>query len=337
VTALAGVAATFACTGENPNIDVTDDAGATSSSTSSGSTGGSSGGDAAMDAGPRCDPLKPFENPQLVPGINSENAEVSATLSGDELTVYLSRRPPGQPGLKESDLYVASRTAITEPFGAVTALASVNTPDIDDNVSTPSDGLTIYFHSSRPDAGSDSGLEDIWRAVRPSLFTSPLPAEPVTSVNSPSNDVDPYITADGNTLYFTSSRDRAPDAGYSFRIFRAEKLGGGFTTPIPLELEYDAGVSQLSQPVVSAEGKTLFVSYIADASAAAAAAATIWSAHRDNPLGAFKDFGPLPGGAFGAGRNLPTWVSPDGCHLYFRSNRPGGLGDEDIWMASRGL
>ena len=328
LVAVAAIATTFACTGDDPRVfaDGRDDGGSSSSTSSSGSPPA----DGAVDAGPRCDPSKPFENPQLVPGINTVDGEVSATFSGDELTVYLSRRPTGQ--LKETDLYVASRTAISEPFGAVTAMSSINTADIDDNVSTPSDALTIYFHSSRPDAGADSGLEDIWRATRPSHNTSPLPAEPVTSVNSPSNDQDPYITADGNTLYFTSTRDK-PDSGYAFRIFRAEKLGGEFSTPIPLELEYEAGVSQLAQPVVSADGKTLFIAHYDNASATP----TIWSARRDNPLGAFREFGPLPGAAFSAGKNLPTWVSPDGCHLYFRSDRPGGLGDEDIWMASRGL
>ncbi len=34
---------------------------------------------------------------------------------------------------------------------------------------------------------------------------------------------------------------------------------------------------------------------------------------------------------------FPTWVSADGCQILLTSNRPGGLGLNDIWLATRPL
>ena len=36
-------------------------------------------------------------------------------------------------------------------------------------------------------------------------------------------------------------------------------------------------------------------------------------------------------------KNIPGWLSPDGCRMYFASDRPGGgaQGSYDIWMATR--
>jgi hypothetical protein len=31
----------------------------------------------------------------------------------------------------------------------------------------------------------------------------------------------------------------------------------------------------------------------------------------------------------------PTWISPDGCHLYMQSDASGGMGGVDLYMASR--
>jgi hypothetical protein len=31
----------------------------------------------------------------------------------------------------------------------------------------------------------------------------------------------------------------------------------------------------------------------------------------------------------------PSWISPDGCTIYLQSDRPGGLGAQDIYVAVR--
>jgi hypothetical protein len=33
--------------------------------------------------------------------------------------------------------------------------------------------------------------------------------------------------------------------------------------------------------------------------------------------------------------NLPSWLSADGCRLFFSSNRGGGKGNYDIWQAEK--
>jgi hypothetical protein len=36
-----------------------------------------------------------------------------------------------------------------------------------------------------------------------------------------------------------------------------------------------------------------------------------------------------------ASDDAPTWLSPDGCTLWFTSTRAGGLGGRDVWSATR--
>jgi hypothetical protein len=31
----------------------------------------------------------------------------------------------------------------------------------------------------------------------------------------------------------------------------------------------------------------------------------------------------------------PSWLSNDGCRLYLSSNRPGSIGSQNIWMATK--
>jgi len=37
----------------------------------------------------------------------------------------------------------------------------------------------------------------------------------------------------------------------------------------------------------------------------------------------------------GNSADAPTYITPDGCTLYFSTNRPGGPGQNDIWEATR--
>ena len=135
--------------------------------------------------------------------INTTNDDLAPSLSADSLTLIFASNRPG--GLGGHDLYMATRSDITEPFANVTNLGSgVNTDRSESNPSLSADGLSLYFHSSR-EVGF-GGL-DIFVARRRDMSESfGNVANLGSPVNGPGSDGAPSISADGRTLFFNSNR-----------------------------------------------------------------------------------------------------------------------------------
>ncbi|HMG90927.1 MAG TPA: OmpA family protein, partial [Chryseolinea sp.] len=148
------------------------------------------------------------------------------------------------------------------------------------------------------------------------------------AVNTPYNDYSPIISADGNTLIFTSNRTDDParakaNANYE-DIFVSNKNGSGWTAPklisSNVNIKYNDAAASLSP-----DGKTLFLYY--EEGEGDIYISTLsgdqWS--KPEPLN----------------KNVNTsmfWetcasVSADGKQLYFASNRPGGIGELDLYVS----
>ena len=121
----------------------------------------------------------------------------------DGLEIYiLSLRPGGQGSM---DLWVLRRASIDEDWGPPENLGpGVNSPQGDLSSSISADGLTLYFCSDRP---TGYGRNDIYIATR---ATKNDPWGNVVNMGAPintsSDDLDPWITADGLEFYYASYR-----------------------------------------------------------------------------------------------------------------------------------
>jgi len=113
------------------------------------------------------------------------------------LAVESSGEPP--------DLYLAERSDKGAPWGRPYPIDELNTAKGEGDPFLTSDGLTLFF------ASDAEGQSDLMVAERPSL-TEPF-GEPqlVAGVNSDGSETDPFLSADGKTLYFTSDRDGTQD------------------------------------------------------------------------------------------------------------------------------
>jgi Tol biopolymer transport system component len=148
-------------------------------------------------------------------------------------------------------------------------------------------------------------------------------------VNTPYNDYSPIISADGNTLIFTSNRTDDPakakaNANYE-DIYVSTKSASGWSTPklisSNVNIKYNDAAASLSP-----DGKTLFLYY--EEGEGDIYISTLngdqWS--KPEPLN----------------KNINTgmfWetcasVSPDGKKLYFASNRDGGFGELDLYVST---
>ncbi|HEY5924983.1 MAG TPA: hypothetical protein VIV11_25050 [Kofleriaceae bacterium] len=103
----------------------------------------------------RPDRSAPFGMPVPVANLLTAATTADATLSPDELVIVYSATITTEP----FDLYFATRTAITEPFGPSQPVPSVNLPAIDDGDAALSpDGCELFFSTSR------TGQRDIYIA-----------------------------------------------------------------------------------------------------------------------------------------------------------------------------
>ncbi len=95
------------------------------------------------------------------------------------------------------------------------------------------DGEELYFHSARP---GGKGQYDIWVSKKENGEW--LPPQNVEAVNSPETDGWPFLTQDGNELWFTRTYKGAPS------IFRSKRVNGEWQEP-ELTISQFAGESSL--------------------------------------------------------------------------------------------
>jgi hypothetical protein len=274
---------------------------------------------AEIDADARpCDLSKPFASVHQVAGMETTDDEGNPSFSSDELTVYFfsNRQSPGTP---DHDAYVATRRTRDDAFGAAAPLSPVNTQADERGGSISSDGLNLFFHSSRMNG------YDLYVSTRPNtaaIFSTPFGVG--AGVNTTDLDQDPFISSDNQALYFA----RTPAPGGNTAIYRASSTPTGFSNAVAVA---ELNTALATRPVLSTDGLTIL---FASDRAGGSGNLDIWVATRPSPTGAFGQITnmiELNASDF----EFPDWLSLDGCRIYFTSRRAGGSGNWDIWQATR--
>jgi hypothetical protein len=117
-------------------------------------------------------------------------------------------------GVGATDLVVATRASVTDSFGPPSLVAGVDTLEVDDNPSETADGRMLVFSSQRAGGG------DIYFSTRASIADAYGAPSPVPDVNMGATaESEPFVTADGCELWFTSDRGGAHDI-YSASVIR---------------------------------------------------------------------------------------------------------------------
>ena len=204
----------------------------------------------------------------------------------------------------------------------------VNSPSDDGNASVSSDGLSLYFDSVRPGSG---GKHDLWMSTRRATGEPwGPPASLGPSVNDGAPDDGPCISSDGLELLFRSMRaggHGGDDLWMCTRHSSAEPWGRPQNLGPPVN-----GRSYEGHPCLDGAGLTLlFQSH----GRGGLGRSDIWMCTRPakgEPWGAPANLGPPIN--TGGDEGEPC-LSPDGLTLFFKANRPGGLGKGDLWMSTR--
>jgi hypothetical protein len=304
----------------------------------------SGGGPVDSGTAPKCDPTAPFTSVKVLQGFSSGDNEASPRLSPDELTLYYFSGA----GLGVSKVYVATRAKRTDNFGAPTALPINDATHGNFDPTVSLDGLTIYWGVANFDGASGFG-QDIWKATRASVgdpFSNPTRVSGILTVPAYPQDSGifdswPFLSADGSQLWFTSTRSRPSLANIFLAgndIFVATKSGGEFSVVTAVtELNSDSGIPAIDggrvgsgAAVISADALTIYVS---SDRTGTKGYSDIWTSHRTTA----SSIWPAPTNVAElntAQSDLPGWLSPDNCRLYFTSDRQMA-GNGDLFLAER--
>ena len=301
------------------------------------------------DDNERLGPFGPWSTPvNLGPVVNTQYLDSHAAISKNGLSLYISSDRPGGVNGKNStglfEIWVSQRASLDADWGPPVNLDVFNSVPVVNSVesgtavpSFSADGHLLFFNSDRP---GGLGGNDLWVSRRSNKYDDFGWQEPVNlgSVNSPQNDNAATYFEDEETgiisLYVTSSRPGGPDGSQpgSLHIW-VSTLGddGSFGPPVL--------VPELSSPVqenttdIRRDGLEFFLVSSRDGRIGVA---DIWVSTRDSTLDPWStpvNLGPTmnyPG--YTTGRPSLSWEATT---LYLYSDRPGGFGGRDLYVATR--
>jgi Tol biopolymer transport system component len=210
---------------------------------------------------------------------------------------------------------------LMQPFGAPVAISELNTSADESQPRLAHDERTIYFMSTRNDAGGSH----LFTATRATVTDTFGFASPLTTLSGPGFEADPTVTGDNLTLYFATNRT---DANGLSELWVATRTtaAAAFSNLAPVA-GLTFGENQWS-PYVMPDGLTLY--WMRGTSNEDLYAAT------RTPASSFaiESPGPFTQIDTAATQDAPA-MSLDGLTLYFTSDRDGGMGHWDIWVATR--
>lgn len=219
--------------------------------------------------------------------------------------------------------------------------APINTLWDEGELSFAADG-TMVFCSAREDMAVAPGdPKDLYIATfdsetgtwnDPVNMGMPVNAPPATEVDPlrRGDDREPWITADGNTIYFKSDRLATTSPRNNNDVFVTHKVNGVWTKPelVPFPVSTDEGDEHC--PAILQDGKTLC---FASKRPGGFGGSDIWCSQQDAD-GSWKD--PINQGPQinTAAEEFHFSQDPTGT-VYFTSSRPGGYGATDIYAAKQ--
>lgn len=278
---------------------------------------GGSGGTNEFGAGGAC-VLGPFEAPQLITGLGLTGTLWGPALSGDGLTLYF--------GAVENSggehIYRAKRTNRGTVFAAAERIAALASNASDGTPCVSPDELTIYFYSTRAGAGSN---RDLWAATRSSVTATFGTPTSLATLNTSSNDYQPWISSDERTLLYVA----AGTAGLTTTdVWIVTRTDNTQTFSEPARLSSINSSSNEQRASMSSDALTV---YFSSDRPGGLGGSDIWRATRTDPSSEFSAASVVSGVNTSA-NDMDPLLSRDDTELFFSSSRNG---TSQLWRSSR--
>ena len=170
-----------------------------------------------------------------------------------------------------------------------------------------------------------NGQEDLYIAtLKDGSFEN---IKELTEINTPQNEGVHTISADGNRIIFTACNRRKEGMG-GCDLFTSYMTDEGWSIPRNMGPVINTATWE-AQPSLTSDGRQLFWS---SNRLHGAGGNDIWTSTRTDTSG-WNTPEPLSASINTEHNEESPFIHPDGKTLYFRSNRPVGMGDFDIYYA----
>ena len=189
----------------------------------------------------------------LGPTVNSSDHDWSPSISTDGLTLYFcSWLRPG--GYGKFDIWQTVRPTVNDEWGTPENLGSpINTPYQDSMPWISADGLEIYFNSNRIGDPDQCHLYVSKRATKTDTWSEPVN---LGVLNSAYSEADPSLSADGLTMFFSSTRPSGFGESDLYVTTRETK-DSDWSPPLNLGEQINTQYSEVC-PCLSFDGHTLY-------------------------------------------------------------------------------
>jgi len=278
---------------------------------------GGPAGDAGHNDGPPNDagdaPTSPsdggsFAPPRVVPGLRGDAFDVQdPSMTSEELELYFTSATGGS-----NDIWVARRTLTSDPWGSGAVVAELSSPRNDADPEVSVDGLNMFLSSDRD--GDGTHLYVARRRTRDTPWEQPVR---VDGYGSAALDVAPAVDRAQLYLVFASQRGTASD----LHLYAATRPDASAAWQTATELTALSSTSRDTDPALFAEGRGLI---FASRRTAPAAKTDLFQTARSDVGAPFASrVDPISDLNTAASEEDP-WVSQDGRHILFVSDRDGG-------------
>jgi outer membrane protein OmpA-like peptidoglycan-associated protein len=205
---------------------------------------------------------KNTEEPVPLGEINSKYNDFAPSETADGSTLYFTSDRPGtnkkeviEKGGFSEDIFVAHRDSLGHFSSPAPLPPPLNSLDDEGSATVTADGQTLYMSlCRRPGGVGDCDLYESQLSgnqwATPQNLGQPL--------NSPAWDAEPSVTADGSTLYFSSTRPGSIEGSEDIYV-AYRNTDGSWTPPKNLGEPVNTRFNDRS-PFISADGKTLYFS-----------------------------------------------------------------------------
>ncbi len=267
-----------------------------------------------------------FHQPaNLGPVVNAAQRESGPSISADGRTLYFASDGPDYVGLPK--IFRSERQA----DGAWSTPQLVEMPlETEDFAFRGSpcisyDGQTLFFTRALV-SGIYVARTRIWQSTRSGSGWRP-PEDLGDIVNHPDASratAHPSISADGQTLYFSSDR---PGGYGGTDLWLTRRVNGSWTEPVSLGPVVNSTAND-GEPSISPDGATL---YFSSDRPGGLGSTDLWVTHLVN--GAWSEPRNLGPEVNSSGADREPEVAKNGRTLFFTGIRAGGSGLSDLWQA----
>lgn len=205
------------------------------------------------------------------------------------------------------------------PFGTPTEVGELASTFLEEEPTFTADRLEVYFASDR------FGAKQIWRATRASVIAGWGTPEIMLELATDSA-ITPAVSADGLALYFASTR---AGGGTGFDLFVMTRANRSAPWSTPVRIDELSSSAYDGNPGPSADGLTMVFTSTRDGTEDLFISTR---ASVTDPWGAPVPVADVNTAAYheGSGR-----LVRGGLELWFHSDRPGGVGQFDLFVATR--